>query len=277
MTTTPVATSKSPMEPPIAAAASAPGVGRRIALALATLLTAALPIVWGIGSVVDLLSGKESDHRFHQLTGQGVLLSALWLGGLVPLIVAGWRRRTPPTHSALHFLAFAAAVVVAGALAPGNGGAVLAVVVVLTGSLLWWAMPARPALRAALRDGVRLDPVLAPIGLLTAALLTPYILDQAALQRAMANEHAKLSHYFDMAWVSLTITYLAVAAGLLVAARRLMLWAAAGLLVLGAGALSFTDDRVWPVLAVVLGVVAGIGALIRVNGTSARGPRSSLR
>jgi hypothetical protein len=29
-----------------------------------------------------LLTGELSDHRFHQLTGQGLVLVAVWLGGL---------------------------------------------------------------------------------------------------------------------------------------------------------------------------------------------------
>src|SRR4051794_32683282 len=184
-TATPIPAPAGPVTP---AARPRLGVGRSIALGIGTLTTALLPVVWGVGAAAELLTGTETDHRFHQVTGQGVLLSVLWLAGLLPLITAGWRRRIPSPVAGLHHLAFVAAAVVAAALAPGNGGAAVAVSPALTAGLLWAALPQKPAVGATLRAGLRLDPVLAPLALLTAAVLTPYVLDQAAQQRAFINE-----------------------------------------------------------------------------------------
>jgi hypothetical protein len=253
--------------PPTSSARPRLSVGRGIALGLGTLLTGVLPVSFGVTALVDLLSGTESDHRFHQITGQGVLLAVLWLGGLVPLILAGWRRRVPSVAAGLRHLAVVAGGVVAAALAPGNGGAVLAVVLIATGALLWAALPARPPLAGALRT-LDIDPVLAPIALLAAALLTPYLMHEAALQRAMADEHAKLSHYFDMAWVSTIVILFALLAAALRVARRLMGWAAGALLVLGGAALAFTDDTLRAWLTLLLGVAAVGGALLRRPGAA---------
>jgi hypothetical protein len=274
------ATSPTPTPTPAPAPTPTPtprpalSVPRRIALGAGTLLTAALPVVWGISSAGDLITGTQPDHRFHQVTGQGLLLSALWLGALLPLIVAGWRRRTPPVAAALAHLAVAAAVVGAAILAPGNGGALVAAIIVGTGALLWAALPVRPQLRRVL-DGVDVDPVLAPIGLLVTALLTPYLFHQAALQRAMADEHAQLSHYFDMAWVSLIVIAFALLAALLSGARPLALPMAGALLVLGVAGLVFLDTAVWPVLAVALGALAAAAALLRSPRSAASTRRES--
>jgi len=62
---------------------------RRTALAIAGVPACALPLVWTAGTVAELATGAERDHLFHQLTGQGLLLGALWLGGLLPLLIAG--------------------------------------------------------------------------------------------------------------------------------------------------------------------------------------------
>ena len=53
-----------------------PSRRRRAALVLSGVLVLALPLLWGLGSLVALLTGHEADHRFHQLTGEGVLLHA---------------------------------------------------------------------------------------------------------------------------------------------------------------------------------------------------------
>lgn len=47
-------------------------------------LAGAVPVVWGVGCVVQLATGTEADHRFHQVTGQGLLQCALWLWALRP-------------------------------------------------------------------------------------------------------------------------------------------------------------------------------------------------
>ena len=80
-----------------------PTVARRVGLAAAGLFACLLPTVWTAGTVAELVTGAERDHLFHQFTGQGLLLGALWLGGLLPLLIAAWRGVRPsPVAAALH-------------------------------------------------------------------------------------------------------------------------------------------------------------------------------
>ena len=226
---------------------------RRAAVAVTGLLACALPLVWGAASAGMLVTGAEADHRFHQVTGQGVLLSLLWLAGLVPMVRAGWRGRRPSTATGLHALAFAAAAGTACTLAPQAGAGGLGVVVAVTLALLWAALPQRPRLRGAFRGG--LDVALLPVALLTTALVVPFALGEVDLQRAMGDEHAEMAHYVDMAWVVLAVAALGLVASLSAAARSLALWSSAGLLVTGAARAAFTGDTTWSALAVALGAV----------------------
>jgi hypothetical protein len=249
-----------------APARSRTSTGRRIALVAGTVLAGILPTAWGLTSAVDLVTGSEPRSRFYQLTGQGLLLSLVWLGALAPLVVAGWRRRPPPVVAALVHLAVGFGAVVAGALAPGNGGAVVAVVVVVTGAALWAALPVRPALRDVVAR-VELDPLFAPLGLLSAALLAPYALTEASRQRSRHDEFATMSHYFDMSWVSLTVLALALLVAVFRAARPLAGVVAFALLVLGAAGLGFLHGAAWPVPAVALGVAFVLVGVFRGGGS----------
>src|SRR5688500_10154958 len=74
---------------------TAPSRGRRTAVVATTVLASLAPAVWGIGSIVMLATGHEADHRFHQVTGQGILLGALWLIPVLLLARAGWAGRRP--------------------------------------------------------------------------------------------------------------------------------------------------------------------------------------
>jgi hypothetical protein len=235
-----------------------PSALRRAAVVVTGVAAAALPVAWGLSSVVQIVTGSERDHLFHQLTGQGVLLCALWLGALVPLVLAGWRGRRPGAAAALGHISVAVGTVLAAALAPGNGGLLVGAIVLVTGALLWLALPARPRVAV---DG--LDPVLTPLALGLAALLVPYVLVQATLQRAMADEHARMSHYFDMAWLGTLLIALAVSAALVPAARRLAAVAAAGTLVVGACRVLLTTDLTWSLAAVGLGVAGVVAAVLR--------------
>ena len=60
-----------------------------------------------------------------------------------------------------------------------------------------------------------------------------------------------------------TLTGAALLAALLSDARPLALPMAGALLVLGVAGLVFLDGAVWPLLAVALGAVAGVAALLR--------------
>jgi len=94
---------------------------RRTCLAATAFLTCALPLVFTVNITRMLVTGVESDHQFHQATGQGLVLFVLWLGALVPLIRAGWRGDRPSVAAGYRHLAFVVVGAVCAALAPGGG------------------------------------------------------------------------------------------------------------------------------------------------------------
>jgi hypothetical protein len=262
----PAARSSSTSAPAAVAARSPlPARSRRAAVAGTGLLACLLPLVWGCATAVELATGVQADHRFHQVTGQGLLLSVLWLAGLVPLVRAGLRGRRPSTVSGMHHLAFLAATLTVAVLSPGDGIAGVAVGTAVLTALLWTALPLRPDLRAA---GVGLDLLLVPLALLTTALLTPFVLGQVDLQHTLVDEHAELAHYVDMAWVSLAVIALGACAAVSSAARSLAVWSSGGLLVIGAARLAFTPDRTWSGLAVGLGATGVLLGLARLRATT---------
>jgi hypothetical protein len=83
-----------------------PGIGRRVALVVTGFLACALPIVFTVNISRMLLTGAESDHRFHQATGQGLILFALRLVPLFGLLRVGWRGERPSTALGYQHLAF---------------------------------------------------------------------------------------------------------------------------------------------------------------------------
>jgi hypothetical protein len=139
-------------------------------------------------------------------------------------------------------------------------------VIVVTGALLWWALPVRPVLRSA----VQIDPVLAPVALVAAAWFLPYAIDQVALQNAATGYHALNPHFFDLAWMVVTLTVLGGLSALLPAARSLMWWVAGSTLVLGVAGLVFGEPTTWSLLALGLGVLAGGAAALRTRATGTR-------
>jgi hypothetical protein len=240
-----------------------PSVLRRTAVVAAGVLACALPTIWTAGTVAELLTGAERDHLFHQFTGQGLLLGALWLGGLIPLLVAGWRGVRPGAGAAVLHLSVVAAAVVAAALAPGNGGLFVAALVAITGALVWAALPLRPRI---VPSG--LDPVLAPSALAAAALFVPFVLTEAGLQRGMHDEHAQFSHNFDMAWIGIALVLAAVAAATVPAARRLAVWAMLGVAVVGGARYAFTPETTWSLMAAGLGLLGAAAAVARLARTA---------
>lgn len=268
MTTTsvthaPTSTSRTDAEAP----ARRPGRLRRTAVAVTAFLACALPAVFTVNLTRMLLTGVEPDHRFHQATGQGLLLLALWLGSLLPLVRAGWTGRRPSTATGLLHLTFAGTGALCAALAPGGGAPFLVGVVVVTGALLWLAIPVRPRLRVP----VRLDPVRAPLALALAAFLTPYVLDQLAAQNAATvGHHAQNPHLFDMAWLAAALVVLALLSALLPAARSLLGWVAVSCLGLGAAGLAFGEGTAWSLMALAFGLVAGTATWIRGRRSGAR-------
>ena len=249
MTTT-EATQKKQTSPSLRS--SRPGHWRRAALAVTGFLACAMPIAWTINITRMLLTGVESEHQFHQLTGQGLILTALWLGGLVPLLRAGWAGRRPSTGAGLLHLTFMATGVLCSAVAPGGGAPMLMGLIVVTGGLVWAVLPQRPAIRSR----VQVDPIAAPLALLAAAVFTPYVIAQVELQNAATGYHAQNPHYFDMAWLTLALTVLCVLGALLPAARGLVVWLAAGATVIGAAGLAFGEDTTWSLLVGALGIAA---------------------
>ncbi|HYO38104.1 MAG TPA: hypothetical protein VER39_00440 [Nocardioidaceae bacterium] len=229
-----------------------PGRLRRTALVATGLLACAIPVVFTAELTRMLLVGELPEHRFHQLTGQGLLLCALWLGGLLPLLRAGWSGRRPSVVTgALHAVVVATGAACAVA-SPRGGAPVLVGVLAVTGALLWTALPTRPRLH--LR--VQVDPVLAPLWLVAAALTMPYVLAQIALQNAATGHHADNPHFFDMAWLALALVTLGVLAAVLPALRRLGPVAGAGLTWTGAVGTALGTDRPWTLVALVAGLCA---------------------
>jgi hypothetical protein len=243
----------------------APGAIRRTAVAATGLVACALPIVFTLNISRMLLTGIESDHRFHQATGQGLVLTALWLGALVPLVRAGWAGRRPPTTAGLLHLVFVAVGAVLAAVAPGGGAPALIAVIAVPGALLWVALPQRPRLRHV----VQIDPFLAPVALAAAAVFTPFAVEQLALQNAATGYHADNPHFWDMAWMTLTLTVTALVAAALPAARRLIWWLVGGAIVTGSAGLAFGEGASWSLLVMGVGIAAAAaaGARRRVSGT----------
>ena len=239
-----------------------PGALRRTGLAAAGFLACALPTVFTINITRMLLVGELTEHRFHQLTGQGLVLFVLWLGGLVPLLRAGWSGRRPSSAAGLLHLTFMATGVVCAAAATGGGAPALVGVIVVTGGLVWLALPLRPRLRLP----VQVDPVLAPLALVAAAVSTPYVLDQISLQNAATGHHAHNPHFFDMAWLVTALVVLAVLAAVLPSARRLGVLAGAGLAFTGAMGVLLAADRPFTVAALVVGAAIALVSARRVRG-----------
>ena len=248
-----------------------PSRRRRAALVLSGVLVLALPLLWGLGSLVALLTGHEADHRFHQLTGEGVLLSVLWAAGPVALLVSSWRGRPVPGWAWPAHAAFVLASVVTASFVPGDGVRVLAAIVAVTAALLWWAVPALPRLRG-LVDG--LDPVRAPLALLGAALYAPYVVAQRHLQATRHDEHAEMTHYFDMAWVAVAVVLLLVIAAISGRARRTAVLAGGAGVVMGVGGLLLVHPTTWFVLAALHGG-AVLGAAVLQRRTSVVRPSGS--
>ena len=136
--------------------ASRPSARRRAAVAVAAFLACAIPVTFTVTITAMLVTGTDADHRFHQLTGQGLVLTALWLGALLPLVRAGWRGRRPSTAAGYRHLALVGAGIAASAVAAGGGARALLAVATVTGAILWAALPLRPRLRGT----VAVDPVL---------------------------------------------------------------------------------------------------------------------
>lgn len=230
-----------------------PPVWRRAAVAVSGAVACVLPVVFTVNITRMLLTGVESDHRFHQATGQGLVLTAVWLGALVPIIRAGWAGRRPPLSAALLHLTFVVVGLLLCVVAPGGGAPALMGIITVPGALLWLALPRRPRLRTA----VQVDALLAPVALVAAAVFTPYAVEQVGLQNAATGYHAQNPHFWDMAWMTLTITVVALLGSLLPAARWLVTWLAVGATVTGAAGLAFGEGTAWSLVVLSLGLVAG--------------------
>ena len=133
--------------PVVTEPARKPGRLRRTGLGVAGFLACALPVVWTVNLSRMLLVGELDEHRFHQLTGQGLFLCALWLIGLVPLLRAGWVGRRPSSAAGLLHLTFVGTGTACAVAATGGGAPALMVVIAITGALVWLALPVRPRLR----------------------------------------------------------------------------------------------------------------------------------
>jgi hypothetical protein len=220
-----------------------------------------MPVVFTANITRMLLTGVDTDHRFHQSTGQGLVLFALWLGPLLGMVRAGWQGRRPASALGWQHLLFVATGLVCSAIAPGGGAPFLTAVIAVTGALLWLALPRRPRLRVV----VQVHPVLAPVALVAAAVLAPYIAGQLAAQNAVTTGyHAVNPHLFDMGWMALCLVGCALAAALSPALRGLMTWFAACTSAIGAAGLVFGEPVGWS------GMVLGLGAVAAAAATMTR-------
>jgi hypothetical protein len=237
--------------------ATIPSRWRRAGIAVAGVLACLVPTVFAVNLTRMLLTGELADHQFHQLTGQGLILCALWIGGPIAIVRAGWVGRRPSTAAGLLHLAFALCGLATAFLAPGGGLPLLMTPIVLTGLLVWAAVPLRPRLT---RSAVQVDPLLAPVALLAAGFYTPYAVAQIGLQNEAVGHHAQNPHFSDMAWTVIVLVVLAVLAAVLPVARRLMTWTGVASVVIGVGGLAFGEGTAWSLTALTLGAVA-LGAL----------------
>src|SRR6188474_2114782 len=124
-----------------AAEPTKPSFLRRAALLVTAFLASALPVVFALNLSRMLVTGELSEHRFHQATGQGLILCALWLVPILGMVRAGWQGRRPSTALGLQHLAFVTTGIVCSAIAPGGGAPILLGVIAVTGGLFWLALP----------------------------------------------------------------------------------------------------------------------------------------
>jgi hypothetical protein len=238
--------------------ATRPGAARRAALVLTGVLTCALPAVFTVNITRMLLTGVESEHQFHQATGQGLLLFVVWLVPILALLRAAWVGARPSSAAGYQHLVFLGTGAVCAALAPGGGAPYLVGVIAVGGALLWWALPRRPRLRLP----AKVDPLLAPVALLATAWLVPYAIDQLQAQNAVTSgDHLQNPHFFDMAWLVSVFMAYAVLAALSPTARHLALWAGAGCVLLGSAGLAFGQSTTFSVVTVLLGAAVGAAGL----------------
>ncbi|HEY0887992.1 MAG TPA: hypothetical protein VGE38_00095 [Nocardioides sp.] len=247
-------------EPGAAPTATArPGWWRRGLLVAVGGFACILPTSFAINMVRFLVTDTHHGHEFHQLTGQGLVLCALWLGALVPLLAAGWRGRRPSSAAGwLHVLLIAVGLALA-VPAPGGGAPVLMGIIAVQGALVWLVLPQRPRLRLP----VQVHPLAAPVALAAAAALTPYVIGQLELQNAATGHHASNPHYWDQAWIVTTLLLGGVLGAVLPAVRRLVVVAAAGLAYVGAAGVVLGEDLPWTVVALGSGVVLAATSAVR--------------
>jgi hypothetical protein len=235
------------------------GRGRRSLLVLTGLLACAIPTVFTVTITGMLVTGTDSDHRFHQLTGQGLILCALWLLPILVLLRAGWQGRRPSTAAGLAHLVLMTAGAGCALAAQGGGAPVLMAMIGIPGALLWASLPLRPRLRVP----VQVDPLLAPVALAASAVLLPFAVDQVALQNASTTGyHAENPHYFDMAWIAITLAAHALLAALLPAARALAVGFAAAMVVLGSAGLALGESTPWSLFVLACGALAGAASVV---------------
>ncbi|MDR7363418.1 hypothetical protein [Nocardioides marmoribigeumensis] len=240
--------------------AARPGAGRRTALAVTGFLACFLPAVFAFNMARFLLTGELPDHRFHQATGQGLLLCAVWLVPLLGLLRAGWAGRRPSAAAGWQHVSFLTVGAVCAAVAPGGGAPSLVAVVAVTGALVWAALPLRPRLL----EPVLVDPLVAPLALLATAWFAPYAVGQLQAQDAVtAGNHLHNPHLFDMAWLVGVLMVTGLLAALLPSVRHLVGWLAGPAVVLGAAGLAFGEPTTWSLVTLSLGVVCAAGSLLR--------------
>ena len=117
------------------------------------------------------------------------------------------------------------------------------------------ALPLRAARRACALTARRL--ALALVALVVAAVLVPYAVDQLQAQIATtAGYHSQNPHLFDMAWVTLVLTVLAVLGAVVPRVRGLFAWVGGGCVLIGSAGLLLGESVSWSAAVLGLGVLA---------------------
>ena len=235
----------------------------RIATAISLAAAAALPLTWGIAAAASFISGDDGGmHRFHDLTGTGIVLAILWLGAVARLA------RGSDRHPAALLQLLSVPLTAAAATVLSGESPVVPVVVAVPALALLALHGDRAALRV-----IRPNAAVAALAVGAAVPLTLYAVGQGHTQSVSTDAHAQMEHYFDMAWIALLIPATTAVAALGVRGWR---WAAgcaaAGAGLLGVAAMVFPDQASSPGAG--WGVVAVVWALtlIAVTGLSEPAP-----
>lgn len=196
-----------------------------------------LLIVTGVGfslftAIFAVVAPGQAIHAVHNV----VVISLIAVLTVPPLVPVA-RRPDRSSRELLILIALTAAGVLAMALSLTPDPFILPVLVLI--GALWFLAPSR---EGALPPG-RPSMVMLALVVASAALLVPYALESAELQRAdQTSEHARFFHWVETAFYALGILVLGALSAWRPRGFRLATWCAGiGLAVLGAASVAFSQ------------------------------------